>query len=179
MRNASLAGLVTCLVVVCVAGRARAADADPSVAPMRAVIDRYAEDRGALSRTYDDRLDPQRRQRLAQFLDERAKQLESVDFDHLDQAGRVDYLLLRNELRFEQKQLAHRQKELDESASLLPFAQTIVDLERARRRVEDLDPEKAAKSLTEISRQASDARKALEAKLKAGDAAKKDLPTPV
>src|SRR5687768_11874575 len=150
---------------------------DPSVSAMRAVIDRYAEDRGALSRSYDDRFDPARRERMGRFLDERMKELEAVDFDKLDQAGKVDYLLLRNDLRFERKQLAHRQKELDEAAALLPFAAKIVELEQARRQVQEMDAPRSAKALTEISRQVADVRKALEAKQKSAGS-KDQLPSP-
>src|SRR5688500_6649508 len=172
--------LTPLLIVLCAAAflPSRARADDPSVAPMRAVIDRYAEDRGALSRTYSQPLSSARRERMGRFLDERSKALGAVDFDKLDQAGKVDYLLLRNELRFQQKQLAHRQKELDEVAALLPFAQPIVELELARRRVEEMDSAKAAKALTEVKRHAEEVRKSLEQKLGRGGG-KSDVPSPV
>ena len=158
---------------------ARAQEADPSVSPMRAVIDRYAEDRGALSRSYGVPLAPARDQRLRSFYEQRLADLEKVDFDKLDQSGKVDYLLLRNEGRYSLKQLAHRRRQIDEVASLLPFAGTIVDLEQARRRVETVDPDTCARALTDISRQVGDLRKSIEQKLRSGDGGRKDLPSPV
>jgi dipeptidyl-peptidase-4 len=174
MRTTTLLAIVGVLTLASVCP---AAD-DTSVTPMRDVIDRYAEDRGALHRAHDLRLSPSRHERLKRFSDEQLGALDKVEFDRLDQAGRIDYLLLRNELRFQLKQMKHRRQEMDEAAALLPFAQTVVQLEEARRRVDDVDPEHSARALTDISRQVDDVRKGLEEKLKS-ERGKKDLPSPV
>ncbi|HZN65435.1 MAG TPA: hypothetical protein VFB66_09040, partial [Tepidisphaeraceae bacterium] len=160
MRTPLRCAVFICLVLVI--GPATADEKDPSVSPMRSAIERYRDDRGALSRTNNLQLSPARHERLKGFYDESLKSLERADFDALDTPGRVDYLLLRNELRYELKRLNHRKRELDEASSLLPFAQPIVELEQARRRVEDVDPTKSAEALTAISRQVAEVRKSLE-----------------
>src|SRR5438105_9538381 len=154
MRNTIFALVAACLLFVPVRP-ARAADADPSVTPTRSLIDRYAEDRTALSRVYRVPTSAAQRERMGRFLDEETKALEATDFEKLDQAGRIDYLLLRNELQYQRKQIAHRARDVEEVASLLPFANTIVELEQSRRRVVEVDPEQCAKALTDISRQVS------------------------
>jgi len=161
-------GLVGVLLLSC--GLVRAADdtRDPSVSVMRGIIDRFAADQGALARSYPLAMSDARRERMAAFYAERAKVLAAVDFDKLDRAGRVDYVLLKNTIEFEQKELDHRRKQFEEIAGFLPFAQRIVKLEEARRRMEPLDAEAAAKTLAEVARDVAEARKGLADKLKSG-----------
>jgi len=164
-------------LVVCFA--AHAEDVDPSVSRMRSVIDQYAEDRTTLRLTYAIPTSTARDDRLRSFYEQRLASLEAVDFDKLDQSGKVDYLLLRNDLRYALKQLAHSRRQVDEVASLLPFAGAVIDLEQARRRVETVDPEKCARTLTDITKQVAELRKSLEQKLRSGESGRKDLPSPV
>jgi len=79
-------------------------------------------------------------------------------------ATRVDFILLRNQLRSEiadTELLLMRQAEM---ASLLPFAQAIADLELARGRMEPVDARAAAEKLVSIS----NAIKTVEAALSKG-----------
>jgi uncharacterized protein (DUF885 family) len=148
---------------------------DPSVSPTRAVVDRYALDAAALERS-GVRLSDASRERAAGFLRDRTKELEAVDFEKLDQDGRVDYLLLRTKLAFELTDLEHERKQFAEVAPLLPFAPTIVGLEAARRRMEPIDAEAAAKTLSELAKQVADVRKGLDERLKSKSA---DVPSKV
>jgi uncharacterized protein (DUF885 family) len=171
-----------CILVLCLAPSARAADApnaDPSVSPMRSMMDRYVTDRTSVGRYYNLDLSPAYRERMARLYEERARALQAVEFDKLDQPGKVDYLLLRNEVAYRPKQLKHEQKETEQASALLPFAAAIIGLEDARRGVPDVDAQQYAKTLTEISRDIASARETLETKLKAGEAGKKELPSPV
>ena len=177
MRNTRFALAAVCLLAVVRA--AVGADADPSVSPMRAIIDTYAEDRGAVSRSYSVPTSAARDERLRSFYAQRLAALDAVGFDQLDHAGKVDYLLLRNELRYALKQLGHRRRELEEVASLLPFAGSIAELEQARRRVGDVDAASNAKSLTNIKAQVAEVRKSLEQKLRSGDGGKAEVPSAV
>jgi len=168
------------LVAAGLAPRARAAgDADPSVSPMRSLIDRYQTDRRSVSRYYTAEVLPAYRERMRRLYEERRRELEAVNFDGLDQAGKVDYLLLRNDLAYRPKQLVHEQKDIDQAAALLPFANLVTTLEEARRAVPEIDAAQAARTLTDLTRQITSTREVLEQKLKSGDAGKKDLPSPV
>lgn len=151
-------------------------EANESIGPMRSVVERYEEDRRALERYFGPAESEGRRERMARFLKEQGAVLDGVDFGSLDRPGRVDYLLLRNTLGFEAKQLGHEQRQSEEVAPLLPFAGTIVGLEDARRRGRPLDPEGAAKQMTDIATQAGEVRKSLEEKLSSKS---KDVPTKV
>lgn len=124
---------------------------DPSVKPMRAVIDRHAEDLEALERRYSLRDTEARQERLSAFYREHLKKLNEVKLSELDVAGRIDYVLLKTRCEAELKELAHRRKQFEEAGALVPFAGKIFELELARRNMEPVDPEAAARTLSEIT----------------------------
>ncbi|MGH9361379.1 MAG: DUF885 family protein, partial [Thermoanaerobaculia bacterium] len=134
---------------------------------LRGVIERCAADRAALERYHGIRIAPERRERLRRFSREELRALEALDFDALDQDGRVDYLLLKNHLRSELQELDREEERAAEVSGLLPFAPAIIELEAARRRVVPLDPRGAARKLVEVSARVDEARKAIDDRLKA------------
>jgi uncharacterized protein (DUF885 family) len=144
-----------------------AAEFDASLSPMRGRVERFSTDWGALERRYRLALSDDRRKRLDEFYRRQSDALNGIDFDKLDQAGRIDYLLLRNKIDFESKQLAHQKEHAEEIASLIPFAQPIIGLEEARARLDPMDAEQSAKTLAAIGKQVSEAIKNLDAAIKA------------
>jgi hypothetical protein len=154
------------LLLACQSG-AQTESRDASLSTMRSLVEHYSSDKEALERCYPVRISDARRERLARFYADERKKLGEVEFDKLDRAGKVDYLLLKNQISFEVKQLEHSRKQFAEVASLLPFAPTIVGLEEARRRLDPMDGEKAAKVLAKVSTQIAEARKAAETLAKA------------
>ena len=99
---------------------------------LRPLLERYAADLGALERRYDAGSSPVRRERFRAYYGETAREIEAADFDRLDIHGKVDWLLLRNELRYQQRVLHRREKRDAEIAELLPFRAAIVELHEAR-----------------------------------------------
>jgi uncharacterized protein (DUF885 family) len=124
-------------------------------------------DRGSLQRSYPVVGSPARRERFRKFYSDALQRLRQLDFDAMSEAGKVDYILFRNHLEHELRQLDIEEKQLAEMQSLIPFAQTIVDLEEARRRMEPIDSAKTAATLTSLKKQIDDTRKVIEAGLKA------------
>ncbi|MGI8741001.1 MAG: DUF885 family protein [Bryobacteraceae bacterium] len=135
---------------------------------MRASIERYMADRSSLMRAYSIELSTARRDRMQQLYAEWLDRLAKVDFNSLSQAGRIDYLLFQNHLQHELRQLDLTAKNQAEAASLVPFAQTIVSLEDARRHMGTLDPAKAAGVLDALGKQVEAQRRALDSSLKSG-----------
>src|SRR5690349_9443238 len=82
--------------------------------------------------------------------------LGAVDFNSLDQGGRIDYLLFKAKLNFEARQLEYRQKQWEEVSDAFPFAQKIADLEESRQHMQPLDSEKAAHLMTELAKEIAD-----------------------
>ena len=75
---------------------------------------------------------------------------EKTNFDALSQPGKSIYLLLRARLLREQRQLAGDAVRTPKSA-LIPFQQTVIDFEEARRRMETIEPQKCAAALAKMT----------------------------
>src|SRR5262249_27923594 len=135
---------------------------------MRGMIERYTVDRGSLTRFYTVDTSTARYNRMKQFYTEWLAALARVNFDVMSEEGRIDYLLFKNLLDHELRQLDLRAKSLAEMASALPFAQTISDLEDARRRMEPVNPARTAALLTVLNKQIEETRKSVEAGLASG-----------
>ena len=126
---------------------------DPSVKPMRAVIDRFADDSEALERRYSLRDADSRSERLTRFYREHLERLQQLKYSDLDVAARIDYALLRTKCESELKELTHRRKQFEETGALIPFANAVFQLEEDRRSMKPPEPEPAARVLSEISSQ--------------------------
>ncbi len=94
-------------------------------------------------------------------------------FHRLSQDGKVDFLLMKNQLAHELRQLEIRGKETAESASLVPFGTTILELDLARRQLKPMTWSTVAGDLTKLAKQIGDARSALERDSRGKDAAKR------
>ncbi len=129
---------------------------------MRAVIERYTVDRGSLTRSYPVSASPQRQARFSQFYSDWLASLQKFNFDSMSQDGKVDYLLFKNHLEYELRQLAIQARQLAEIEPLIPFAKGVIDLEEARRRMEPIDSAKVAALLTDLRKQVDERRKAIE-----------------
>jgi uncharacterized protein (DUF885 family) len=139
-----------------------------SKSDMRDVIERYVADRGSLTRFFAMPMSPSRHARFKQFYGEWLGVLQRIDFDALGQDGRVDYLLFKNHLDRELRQLDIQARAFAEAQPLVPFASSIIELEEARRRMEPIDSGKAAAVLTKLNKQIQETRKGFEAEVKAG-----------
>src|SRR3989442_418498 len=130
---------------------------------MRPLIERYTVDRGSLTRSYPVSISPARQARFRQFYSDWLAQLQKLNFDSMSQEGKVDYLLLKNHLEYELRQMDIQAKQLAEIQPLIPFAKTIADFEDARRQMQPIDSAKTAATLTNLKKQVEDTRRAVEA----------------
>lgn len=133
---------------------------------MRSVIERYASDRGSLVRFFSVDVSPVRQARMKQFYIDWLSALAKLDFDSMSQDGKVDYVLFKNYIDHELRQLDLQIKALTEVEPLLPFAKDIIELEDARRRMDSIDSSKIAASFTKLAKQIDATNKAVEAGLK-------------
>jgi uncharacterized protein (DUF885 family) len=128
---------------------------------LRGVIEKFREDYGILNRYYSAQTSPNRAARLKQLFADSQALLERTNFDKLNHDEQIDYLLFANYLRREQSELVRFNKQLDEMNVLIPFAQTISDLEDSRRKLEKIDSAKTANLLNNLSKQIVDTQKSL------------------
>lgn len=140
-------------------------DPDPTLPPMRAMVERYTADRAMFDRVNDGPASEHSMQATFTFIGQWLQRLDAVDFANLDTDGQVDHILLRNHLERELVQLDLQQTQMIEMHSLLPFASTISDLHERHRRFEVVDPQREAGRLHDVTM----AVEALQASVQSGD----------
>lgn len=97
-------------------------------------IDSYNADRASLYRFYTIEGSPERRERLKVFNLNYLKQLQQINFNKLEVSDKTDYLLLKRNVDNEIRLLNIEEKEYNEIRFLIPFADSIYQLEKLRRR---------------------------------------------
>src|SRR5581483_5596725 len=78
-----------------------------------------------------------------------------------------DYLLFKNHLGHELRQVEIQTKQLAETEPLIPFANALIELHEARRRMDPINPQKTAATLTGLNKQIGETQKTIEAAIKA------------
>ncbi|MEO8648405.1 MAG: DUF885 family protein [Acidobacteriota bacterium] len=126
---------------------------------LRGMIERFYEDRGILNRFYSAQTSPRRFARFRQLFQDELKDLTGQKFETLNHDEQVDYILFRNYLDHELKELARIENQLTEMAPIVPFADVINNFEDERRTLKDLDPAKAASSLNDLAKRITAAQK--------------------
>src|SRR5258707_6623649 len=133
---------------------------------MRVIIEYYVVDRGSLARSYPVASSPARRDRFRKFYADALERIQKLAFDSMSQEGKADYVLFKNHLEHELRQLDIEEKQLAEIQPLIPFARTIVDLEEARRRMEPIDSAETAVTLNNLKKQVDETRRLVEVGLR-------------
>ncbi|HZS09885.1 MAG TPA: DUF885 family protein [Blastocatellia bacterium] len=146
---------------------ARSDDPDLSNSELSPLIERFSADHGSLIRFYAIPISPARQARMKQFYNEWLSRLAKLDFDRLNQDSRADYLLFKNHLGHELRQVEIQTKQLAETEPLIPFANALIELHEARRRMDPINPQKTAATLTGLNKQIGETQKTIEAAIKA------------
>lgn len=144
---------------------------DLAPSEMRPIIEYYVADRGSLQRSFFVANSPTRRDRFRKFYSDALERIQKLNFDSMSQEGKVDYILFRNHLEHELRQLDIEAKQQAEIEPLIPFGKTIVDLEEARRAMQPIDSAKTAAILNDLKKQVDETRRKIEAGLRGGDSA--------
>ncbi len=155
----------------------------PRQSEMRLVTLRYTLDRATLSGNYlgvarggpgrggpapatpPPPLSPNRIARLIRFDLDWQTALSTVAPATLSPAARTELEALKNTIQANRKQLDTDAASLAQLSPLVPFAPAIVQLAEARIRLEDIDAEKAAGVVTEVTRQVERVRSQVDAGL--------------
>jgi uncharacterized protein (DUF885 family) len=137
--------------------------ADPSPSRLRGVIERFEQDLGALNRWYSAPLSLNRADRVSRLYADELAALSKWNFEGLSHDEQIDYILFKNYLEHEQKELVRNRRQVDEIGPIVPFARTISDLEDARRRMEAIDPTKAGAALNDLAKQISETQRSIDA----------------
>jgi hypothetical protein len=138
------------------------------VQSVRERIERITEDLNDIKTFFPIRISSKRSQRLREFLDRELDSLREQPFECYDQQGKVDYLLIKNYLERQLRELELGIKQDQKTIPLLPFANALVSLCEDRALVNPIEPKDVAQILFESQGQIT----AVIAKIKAGS---KDL----
>ncbi len=130
---------------------------DPS--ELRGAIERFSADRGITLRSAPPSVSPAHDARQRAFTQSWLDRLGKLDFDSLSQDGKVDYLLFANYLAHELRQIDQRGEERAEVTPFIPFAETILGLEEARRGLKTSDWSKTATTLDKLAKQIVDTQR--------------------
>src|SRR3954463_1110415 len=122
----------------------------------------FSADWGSVQSFYDLPWAEARFDRMDALFKDWNDHLGAVDFNALNQQGRIDYLLVRNKLEHERASLALDRKRLGEMEQLLSFRAPIQKLERARWRMESVDAQAAAAEISALPDKIKKLRERLE-----------------
>ena len=139
---------------------------------LREMISQFSADQRSLMRTYRVPTASSRQERMKQFYQDSLAALKRVDFDDLNQDGKVDYVVFQHYLNHQLHALVLQSQQFAEMEPLLPFAKTIADLEDARRRMETPKGEQSAATLAAMVKEIARVRQAEEAGLAEGEKVK-------
>ncbi len=161
-----LAGIVAALAVLGVEAAAqRLVPPSPSVqSPLADTVELFVTDRAALLRRWTVSYSEARSTRLTAFYTGWRRRLAAVDFDRMNQEGKIDYILLDNRLKQELDQLARDERLAAEMKPLVPFGPVIAGFEEQRRRLETPDGQSTARALADLAKLTDSLTKMVRAK---------------
>ncbi len=134
----------------------------PASSELRELVERYSADRASLLQFYTVPGSLLQLRRLREFYQGWQAKLEELPYDSLGAEGRIDWQLMRLQLRYELGLLARTEKRNAEMAPFMGFSEAIAGLQETRRQFEPVKPAEAAATLAQIRKDIEAARKALD-----------------
>ena len=133
----------------------------PVASELRELVERFKIDRESLLRVYSVPNSTLQLRRLREFYQSWQVQLDAMPYDDLGTEGRIDWQLMRLQLRYELGLIARTEKRHTEMASFMGFADDIAALQETRREFEPVVAAAAAASLEKIRQAIEDAQRKL------------------
>jgi hypothetical protein len=141
------------LFVLCLVVSSRAIGQQSSPVTIQSLLMNFNADRGSLDRFYFISSSPERRKRMETFCADYQKRLDQLSFEAMDVSDRVDYLLFRNQLTGWMEELRKEQVEFEAIKKWIPFADSVYNIERPRRRGAIVDGEQTAARFAAINKE--------------------------
>ncbi|TVY46005.1 hypothetical protein LOCC1_G004676 [Lachnellula occidentalis] len=130
---------------------------------IRQFIETVSEDLKDIHQFHNISISPTRRARLEEYYKSTLASLKDIPFKHLNQDGKIDYLLTQNFLNRDLKQLGLTAEKDEKLKPLLGFAPGILGLCEDRQNMKKVDGKKAAQDLFEIGKQISETQGRIQA----------------
>lgn len=141
--------------------------AEAQTSEMRAAIERFTADRTTLQKFYAVNGSQLQLARYRDLYLAWQQKLEAMPYETLGVEGRIDWHLLRQQLRYELALVGRQMARNAEMTPLLPFADAIARLQEQRQILEPVPPRESAELLAKVKAEIDVARKNYE-----GDAGK-------
>jgi hypothetical protein len=139
--------------------------AQPASSELRELVERFRTDRESLLRFYSVPGSALRLRRLREFYGNWQAKLGQMPYEPLGVEGRIDWQLMRLQMKYELGLLDREEQRAAEMAPLTTFTEEIAQLQENRRQFEPVEPPKAAEILGKIRQQIEATQKSLEAGL--------------
>jgi uncharacterized protein (DUF885 family) len=150
---------IWCLFAAAVASLQLAA---ATLEDLHAAVRAFEADQSTVRRAYDMRWSSVLFDKTEELSRAWLGYLKSTNFNALGQQGKIDYLLLRNELGSDLDRTALQREKLREMDALLGFRGVIHELERDRWLMKTVDSQAAATKVTELADQVKKLRERVE-----------------
>jgi hypothetical protein len=118
---------------------------------LRVAVNRYVLDKAAIERRYEVPYSPVRHTRLRTFYGAWDKRLAEADVDMLNAEGRIDFVMLRNRVAYDRAMLDLADRRWKQMSALLPFFDTLRQLQEDRFDRKRADPRQTATTLSETA----------------------------
>lgn len=128
-----------------------ASDESP-VSELYQLMNEMNADEGSLTRFYIVDSSPEKRERFKKFYEDYLSRLEKFSFNQLSTNGKVDYLLVKNDINRNLRNLEAEKQEYEKIKKWVSYAEPIYETERLRRRGIHLDAAKVAAQLNEVGK---------------------------
>lgn len=136
------------------------------VQAMPAFMQRFQLDYASLDHLYTVRNGQARERQMKEFYEQWRTALGGMPFETFGVEDRIDYVMMRNQIDFELRELAANSRRFGEAEPLVPFARPLIDLAEARRTMQAQD---GAASAALLQQSLVAVRKAHEALLAGAD----------
>ncbi|HYW31587.1 MAG TPA: DUF885 family protein [Gemmatimonas sp.] len=133
------------------------------VSELAEVVERFSADQGVLNRRYDASDSPAQRARMRAFYGAWRDRLAEYDFNRLSQEGKVDFVLLNDQVQYALELAVRSDKQRAETAALLPFRDKLLALHDGRRDLVTIEPATIARTLSTTTREIDSLRARIEA----------------
>lgn len=154
--------LFAAFTVVDVAPQSATKLSNDGLSRMTPIIERYTQDSGAFERFYSAAVSKKRYERFKKLNRDYLNEIDRIDLNDLGHAEQVDQVLFRDHLNRELSDLDRYRAMLEEIRPLMPFMDTISDLEDERRELKTIDASKTAALLNDLAAQIANVQRSLE-----------------
>lgn len=136
----------------------------PAPSELRDLIERWSADQRSLDRFYVFPFSSRHLSRFMEFHQEYLGILDGIDYRALSIDGKIDYLLFKNHLNRALLKLEQDAETAEAALSLLPFAETVITFREDLQRMQWIDAERAAETLSGLRHQIEEARQSAQKK---------------